>query len=42
VPDQQVDHRGPAQSARNLLAESGEPSDQVQVHLGAGGAGLIC
>ena len=33
MPHQQIDYRGPAQSARYFLPEGGEPSDQVEVEI---------
>ena len=39
VPDQQIDHRGPAQSACHFLAEGSEPADEVEIRRGVGAVG---
>ena len=39
MPDQHIDHRGPAQSAGHFLAEGGEPADEVEICKGVGAVG---
>lgn len=39
MPDQHIDHRGAAQSARHFLAEGGEPADEVEIRRGVGAVG---
>ena len=39
MPDQEIDHRGPAESAGHFLAEGGKPADQVEIDEGVGAVG---